>query len=683
MISKIIYWIYFAFSAKNFAFFAVKKNLITKYLPFVFIVLLPIKMYSQSEKLSETIITIAEELAADDSDPEAAATYIERLNELAENPVRLNSAVENEISRLFFLSDFQVKVLIDYIHSSGRIISVYELGNIPGFEKETAEMMIPFITLDSKMTISTDSIRWRNTTITNFFVKFGNNDTTLSDHPLKILTKYKFMSGNFSGGVTFEKDPGETFLIGNPPLPDFLSAHLVYGGSGIIRKLIVGDYSARFGQGTNINTGIRTGLLLTAPGYMSARDEIKPYTSTDENNFFRGVAAEFSLKNLVVSLFYSKNYSDATIGSVSDSSEGYIENFYLAGIHNTRATLLKKDAVSETAYGINASYNFKSFRIGFTWSGNRFSLPVRMAGTDPEDIFKFDGNRTNLYSISYNALIKRILLYGEFTLNESYKYAFVQGFSFRPSDRLAINFLFRNYNNGFVSFHGKGAGNGSGSGNEKGILGNFTFEAAKYLFISGGCDIKNYTWLKYRCSAPTRAIKQEIRARFLPTEKLTIEASFNYRNSMVDNTETSGIPEQKEIITNSFKCSARYILYDNLTLGTRIDYKIADPSGSRGALILQDINYKFSQLPVTVWLRYCLFNSDSWESRLYTYENDLLYSFSIPALSGEGSRSYVMVRWDIGDIAELRFKYGITSLSENGKLLQSRDEVKIQFRVLF
>jgi hypothetical protein len=108
----------------------------------------------------------------------------------------------------------------------------------------------------------------------------------------------------------------------------------------------VGDYSARFGQGTNINTGIRTGLSLIAPGYMSARDEIKPYTSTDENNFFRGVAAEFSIKNLAVSLFYSRNNIDATLGSLSGSSKDYIENFYIAGIHNTSSLLLKKDAIS-------------------------------------------------------------------------------------------------------------------------------------------------------------------------------------------------------------------------------------------------------------------------------------------------------------------------------------------------
>ena len=114
----------------------------------------------------------------------------------------------------------------------------------------------------------------------------------------KILTKYKFTAGVFSGGFTTEKDPGEKYLSGNPPLPDFFSAHLAYHGNGIIKRIIIGDYSARFGQGSNINTGIPRGISLVSPGYMSSSDEIKPYTSTEENKFFRGVCNRAFIQKL-------------------------------------------------------------------------------------------------------------------------------------------------------------------------------------------------------------------------------------------------------------------------------------------------------------------------------------------------------------------------------------------------
>jgi hypothetical protein len=640
-------------------------------------------IFSQESKLPERIISIAEELAADDSDPEAVGVYIERLQELSENPVKLNSSGEEEVSRLFFLSDFQIKVLVDYVHSSGKIESVYELANIPGFDKETVEMMVPFTTLDNSMKMTSDTLHWKNTLLTNFHFKSGAYDTSSLGPPWKTLIKYKFSAGGLSGAITAEKDPGEKFLSGNPPVPDFLSANIAYNGIGIIRRIVAGDYSARFGLGTNINTAMRTGLSLTGTGYLSARDEIRPYSSTDENNFFRGLAGEFAFKNFSASVFYSKNYSDATLGQNSDSSNKYIENFYLSGIHNTQSLLDKKDAVSEQIYGLNILYNFTNFRIGLVWSGSKFSIPVIPVNATAQDLFDFKGDRNNLYSVYYNSLIRKILFYGELSANDKNKLAAIQGMSFRPSDRLTINILYRNYNAGYVSFHGKGPGNSSLSGNEQGILGNFSLEAAKNLFISGGVDIQHFSWLKYRCSSPSHGSRKEIRLRYLPSQKLTIEGQYSFRLSMIDSQETKGIPTLEDNITRSFKLSFRYSIMENLTLGTRADYKVVNPTENKGMLLLQDINYRLKSIPVTIWFRYCLFNTDAWDSRLYTYENDLLYSFSIPALSGEGSRSYLMAKWDISNFSEMRIKYGVTSLVESTTGVKESREIKIQYKVLF
>ncbi len=647
------------------------------------LILIQINGYSQETAISERITSIAEELAADETDPEEVTDYVERLQELVEDPVKINSSDENEISRLFFLSGFQVKALADYPDASGKILSIYEIASIPGFDNEIALMMIPFITLENKSTASSYSPKLRNVSITNFSIKPVINDSSSLGSQWRILSKYKFTTGTFSGGFTGEKDPGEKFLSGTPPLPDFFSAYLSYSGKGIIRKIIFGDYSARFGQGINLNTGIRTGLSLTSQGYMSARDEIKPYTSTNENNYLRGIAAELSFKSIAIYLFYSKNYSDATLESFSGTSKDYIENFYTSGLHNTSSLLQKKDAISDLLYGINLSYNFKNLKIGMAFSEDRLSLPVIESADNPEKTLSFEGDKNSLYTIYYNSIIKRIFLYGDFSINKFSEYAFVQGISLRPSERLTVNFLYRKYSTGFVSFHGKGPGRSSSTGNEEGILGNFTFEAAKHLFISGGCDIWKFPWLRYRCAAPSYGMKQEVTAKFLVSEKLTIDASFNYRLSMINYPATEGIPKQGEIISRTLKGAFRYSLTNNFTIGTRLDYKIVHTPRSRGMLMLQDINYAFTQFPVTIWLRYCLFDTDNYDSRIYTYENDLLYSFSIPAFSGKGSRTYIMARWKINDIAEMRIKYGITSLTSGNSTFENKEEIKMQFRLRF
>jgi len=667
--------------AQALASFAFRKNLFIK-----LIILFSISSdlaFGQEIKLSEVIINIAEDLADSETDPEAVSTYIEKLFDLAENPVKLNLSDENEISRLFFLSDFQVKVLADYVYSSGKIISIYELANIPGFDKETVEMILPFISLDVVVNMNHENLWPKNTLLTNLSIKPGIIDSTSLGSPWKLLSKYKFIAGNFSGGFTGEKDPGERFFSDKPPIPDFLSAHFAYTGTGMFRKLILGDYSARFGQGTAINTTIRTALSLTAQGYMSARDEIKPYTSSDENNFFRGIAAEFALKKFGLYLFYSRNYSDATLTSSSDSSDIHINNFYKTGIHNTNQLLQKKDAISETVTGANLTYNLDKIKIGLIWMNNRFSLPVKQVRNIPENVFDFNGDNSNICSFYYNSLVKRTLFYAEFSLKENGKHAFVQGFSFRPSDRLTINFLYRDYDAGYISFHGKGPGNNSVTGNEHGVLANFTFEAAKHLFISGGGDIFYFPWLKFRCSSPSMGKRQEIRIKYLPSDALIIDASFRKRLSMVDNSNAQGIPELNLITSNAFKISVRYSPMEAITFTTRVDYKIISSSGNTGMLLLQDFNYRFNSIPLSLWGRYCIFNTDDWESRLYTYENDLLYSFNIPALSGKGSRSYIMVKWEFGYFVEIRVKYGLTSLTGSVRPPVYKDEAKLQLKLRF
>jgi hypothetical protein len=682
MIYKGTYRNAFATFAQTLASFVVKRDVgIKKILFFLAIAFKSIVIIGQDSKISEVIINIAEDLAASESDQEASSAYIDRLYELAENPVNLNSSSEDELARLFFLSDFQIKALSDYSHTTGKIVSFNELANIPGFDRTTAEMIMPFATLTGKETTITDSVRLRNKLITNLTLKTGKSDTTSLGSPLKLLTKYKFAAGPFTGGFTIEKDQGEKFISPGSVIPDFFSADIAYTGKVGIRKIILGDYSARFGQGMNINTGISTGLSLTSQGYMSATNEIKPYTSTDENIFFRGIATVLTIKNIELSMLCSKKDIDATIGSLSGNSGDYIESLYMSGTHNTSTLLLKKDAVSESVVGMNLSCNFSSIRLGMAFSENCFSLPIEPDKNNPEKIFSFRGEKNNVFSFYYNSLIKRILLFGEVSGNDIKKYALMQGLSIRPSDRLTTNFLFWRYSPGFTSFHGKGPGGSPGTYAENSLLANFTFEAAKHLFVTGGFYIRHYPWLKYRCSSPSYGVKREAGIKYFATDKLVFDLLYSYRVSMLNGSESKSIPLLNETISRSIKMVFRYSVYDNLTLGTRIDYRIAGPSSDKGLLLLEDVSYRIRPVPLSFWMRYCVFRTSDYDSRIYTWENDLLYTFSIPSFYGTGSRFYIMAAWKISDKAELRFKYGILSDSNSPGETGDTEEFRLQLRL--
>jgi hypothetical protein len=672
--------------AQTFAGFAVIKNIISvkeKLIVFLAFLLLNYACFSQMENNNEIISNIAEELAVEDNDPEAASLYLEYLSELIDNPVKINLRDENDLSRLFFLSDFQVKSLADYIRRTGNIVSIFEIASIPGFDQHTVEMMSPFISLKENNNNSYDSLSVKSTLITNLILKPGEKDTSYLGSPLKILAKYKVVAGRFSAGFTTEKDAGEKFFTGSPALPEFISGYTSYSGKGVIRKIILGDFSLRFGAGTGINTAMRTGIQLTAPGFMTIRDNLRPYTSTDENNFFRGAAVDLAGKNAEAILFYSRNKVDATPVLSSDSVISSISSIYKSGLHSTPSLLQKKDLLTETVYGMSFSYNFRFMRVGANWSETLLSIPLQRNENDPENIHDFEGNKNRLLSINYNTVTGRLMIYGEMTVNNFRNSALVNGATLRPSDRLSVNVLWRKYSNGFTAFNGKGPGNSSSSANEQGITGNFSFEAAKHLFISAGYDVTHYPWLKYRCSFPSISRKGSIVLRYLFSEKLNFELSYDYRYSMINNQKASGIAGIGASESRTFKWLFRYMSDENSAFTTRISYKAAYPSGSRGMLLLQDVYYRFGRVPVTLWFRYCLFSSESWDSRLYTYENDLLYSFSIPALSGEGSRSYIMAKLDLGRLCEVRIKYGLTEITEKSGTESCSNELKIQFRLWF
>jgi hypothetical protein len=81
--------------------------------------------------------------------------------------------------------------------------------------------------------------------------------------------------------------------------------------------------------------------------------------------------------------------------------------------------------------------------------------------------------------------------------------------------------------------------------------------------------------------------------------------------------------------------------------------------GQKGVLLYQDIVYKPKNFPVDLSLRYALFETDGYDSRIYAFENNMLNVFYIPAHAGTGMRAYALLRWTFAKRFDLWVKYGI------------------------
>jgi hypothetical protein len=651
---------------------------------FVIILLLNgLVILAQEKTIPEHITEVAEELASYEAEPFLSEIYAEVLNELYDNKVLINNGDEEEIQRLFFLSGFAVKSLADYVRTTGPVLTLQELAGIPGFNRETAVMMAPFTDFTVAGNRQETNTHLHQSLLSGVMLKPGENDPSYQGSPVRALVKYKFSSGNFSGGFTAEKDPGETLLMENTPVTDFFSFNFCYSSKGFLRRVVIGDYSARFGHGISVNTSIGTGFSLTAPGNLAAKNDIRAYTSSDENNFFRGAAAVLGIKNFEISFLCSSNDIDATLNSYSDTSETTVRNLVTTGYHNSQGTIRGKDVLKETCGGVNLTYSKGNFKSGLSAFSSRYSYPFRPDYSDPENLYDFNGDQYYLYSFYYNTIFRRLILSGEISSSGLINYAFIQTATLRPSDRLSLSFIYRNYSQGFVALHGRGTGSSGETSNGKAVSGSFTFEAFKYLFVSAGCDLRTYDWLRYRASSPSSAKRFEVRIKYLPSEKLNLEALYQVRQSERDGPGRQGIPLQETVSVQSSRISTKYLVNEKLTLASRIDFKWASPGNRNGILMLQDLILKPGNLPLTIWYRYCIYNTDDYETGIYTWENDLLYSFSIPVLYGKGIRNYIMIKMEPSDFAEFRIKYGFTSSTKGSADEEFRDELRLQVCLRF
>lgn len=71
------------------------------------------------------------------------------------------------------------------------------------------------------------------------------------------------------------------------------------------------------------------------------------------------------------------------------------------------------------------------------------------------------------------------------------------------------------------------------------------------------------------------------------------------------------------------------------------------PAPSQGVLIYADVIFKPMMKRYAANIRLQYFETDDYNSRLYAYENDVLYSFSIPVFYEKGYRYYLNINYDL------------------------------------
>ncbi len=618
---------------------------------------------STESKTDEIIYDLLQESAVESDNEE----IYEIIEDIALNPIDINSAEISDLQKIPGLTIQYSELIIEHRKKYGIFFSVNELSLVEGLPKETIERVKPLLIVTMQKSENEQYHKINNNTVLNFLnenVKLSIRSRIIDD----LQEKKGFTENRFEGSIpkiynrfilkygekidaclVTEKDAGEKSLN------EFTSFHLAVKNYGLLNTLVVGDYTLEFGQG----------LALWSPFALSKETDaiypvkhksktINPYKSTNENNFFRGAAISIKYDAFQFSTFYSSNLFDANIDSLSRS----ILSTPIDGYHRTESELDKEKTAREIFYGARIDYfapeNYMN--IGLLYYTSKFSNSFLQ-----ESAFDLSGDKFNFYSIYYDFYWGKINLFGESAF-DGRSVASLVGASFDFDQNFSFITLFRNYPRNYRNLHAFAFGENSGATqNEVGIYTGFQWRTP-IGEINFYFDQFKFPYATFQNPLPSHGNEFLFDLRSRPIQKIETNLRIKYEQKEVSET----IANQKLILPRLKKTIRGEIIYEvskHVRLRSRLEYNNYKIDKSEvveeGFMAFQD--FRFSPLQeLSISGRIILFQTDSFNSAIYEYENDLQGILSNTAMYEKGARWYLIAKYKPFRFLTMSTKYSET-----------------------
>ncbi|MEM6524780.1 MAG: helix-hairpin-helix domain-containing protein [Bacteroidota bacterium] len=629
-------------------------------------------------------------------------------------PININQATINELESLYILNQKQIRALVDYIDKRGPLISKYELQAIPEFDLITIKRLVPFVNFDERnVRESFKGIQQRIWTEQNNYLllryeriletkkgfRSAQNDQSQRyiGNADKLYARFRTSRAkDFSLGFTLEKDAGETFSVNtNQAGFDYNSYHLQIQNKGILENIILGDFQVQYGQGLVFGAGFNFGKgaeTITTTRRINLGG--LPYTSVTETDFFRGVLTTVRLdKKMTLTTLYSSLDQDAILVNDSvDGSSTFIRSIQTSGLHRTPSERAARNSFTENNYGVNFQYVDKGLEAGVNILNTDYSVPI-LRGDNLANSNRFSGSENRVVSIYAQYRKFNYIIFSE-VARSNHGTGSLVGFTSSLSKNLEISVVGRNYENDFHSFYASGLGESSSNRGERGIYFGIKHFFNQNLFLSVYFDGFKFTDIRSNISRPSVGYEYLSRLTFTPNKKTLFYAQFR-QQSKAENITTSeldgSIRQADDQVRSNYLINLDYDISDNVSLKSRVQgsVQVFNDEFSEGFALVQDLNFNYKRWQFSG--RIAFFDTENFDNRQYIYERDVLYAFSIPALSGRGVRSYLVMRFKASQKLDFWFKYARSAFSDRktiGSGLEEIDDskrttIKIQSRIRF
>src|SRR6478752_920360 len=80
--------------------------------------------------------------------------FYENISSYVNDPLDINNASYENLAQLMILTPMQINHLLNYRSKAGKMISLYELQVIEGFDMNTIQLLLPLITIKNNESIT-------------------------------------------------------------------------------------------------------------------------------------------------------------------------------------------------------------------------------------------------------------------------------------------------------------------------------------------------------------------------------------------------------------------------------------------------------------------------------------------------------------------------------------------------
>ena len=605
----------------------------------------------------------------------------DNLLDLQRNGININTATRQELESLPFLSEKQVMDILEYIHFHGALKSINELMSIESIDYSTRQLLQEFLYAGDKPEKGFPSLKnimtWGKNEL-SLYTKIPTyeraGDASNGDYlgyPYKFWARYSFSyAKNVRIGIVASQDAGEPFFSqSNKYGFDQYSGFIQINGLGSVESLIVGRYSVSAGMGLVMNNSFSLGKTAMLQDFGRQRNALRPHTSASENGYMQGAAATIRLSDAIrLTPFLSYRKTDATL-----NIDGSISSLIYTGYHRTLSELNKKNNTSLTAGGMNARWNLEDFSLGATAVFTHINRPLSPNKSATYKKIYPEGSNFFNASLNYSWLHYPFSVNGETAINANGAIATMNTLGWHLSQYVEMMGIYRFYSFNYYSLYANAFSEGGKTQNESGLYLGVRWQPKYGIDIQAYTDLAYFAWPRYGVSQSSYAIDNVVSASY-KTGNWLLSGKYRLHLRQKDSKSVANLSWQTE---HRLRIGAEWT-GGGWTSRSQLDFTSVSSTSessslSQGFMITENIGYDIGKWLIFAGGKY--FNTDGYDSRLYSYERAMPHTFSFPAYYGHGIRYSLVAVWAPIPSLQITAKAAVTDYFDRSTISSGQQQI--------